>query len=73
MSSQGFNYKTVSATSKAEINTMFLGMVMGIDSLSVPAIRRRPTNPLSRHGNRALVLDNSGSMGENNNARLRPC
>ncbi|MDV7142649.1 pilus assembly protein TadG-related protein [Tropicimonas sp. TH_r6] len=71
--SQGVNYRTVSAVSEAQIDTMFMDMV-GIETLSVPAVGE--ANETLADIEVALVLDNSGSMrtvtdGQTRLARLQ--
>ncbi|MFV2034454.1 MAG: pilus assembly protein TadG-related protein [Halocynthiibacter sp.] len=66
---QGLNYRTVSATTSADVKTIFMGL-MGINTLTAPAqgtAEERVSNVEI-----SLVLDISGSMGSNNKiANLR--
>jgi len=60
---QGLNFRTVSATTQADVRTIFMRM-MGIDTLTAPArgtAEERVTNVEI-----SLVLDISGSMRSNN-------
>lgn len=63
----GVNFKTVTATARAEINTMMIDMI-GIDSLSVPASGQADESLEDMEI--ALVLDNSGSMGPSYGNRM---
>ncbi len=65
---QGVNYRTVSAVSEAQIDTMFMDMV-GIETLSVPALGE--ANETLADIEVALVLDNSGSMRTATNGSTR--
>lgn len=59
---QGLNYRTVSATTEAEVQTLLLGLA-GISEFSAPAVgtaEERVSNVEI-----SLVLDISGSMGSN--------
>ncbi len=64
---EGINYRTVAATSAANMQTIFVDMV-GIDQMYVPA--QGEANETLADIEIALVLDNSGSMGSNDNLRL---
>ncbi len=65
--SQGVNYRTVSAEAEAVVDTMMIDM-LGMDTMSVPATGE--ANETLGDMEIALVLDNSGSMGENNDERM---
>ncbi|PRY25263.1 Flp pilus assembly protein TadG [Aliiruegeria haliotis] len=64
---EGLNYRTVSASSEATLDTFLIDR-FGIKLLSVPAAGT--ANETRGDVEIALVLDNSGSMGSNNNYRL---
>jgi hypothetical protein len=64
---EGLNYRTVSAESRADLPTMFLNMV-GIPTLTVPAAGT--ANETITDVEISLVLDNSGSMNDNNRLNL---
>lgn len=59
--------RSIQATARREVSTMFIDMI-GIDTLSAPAssVAEEAVTEIEI----ALVLDNSGSMANNNNYRL---
>ncbi len=60
---QGFNSKTVTATAAMDVNMMFMRM-LGIDTLTAPAAGSATESVTDIEI--GLVLDVSGSMGQNN-------
>ncbi|MDV7142650.1 pilus assembly protein TadG-related protein [Tropicimonas sp. TH_r6] len=65
--SEGVNYRTVAAEAEAAIDTMMVNMI-GLNRFSVPATGE--ANETLGDMEIALVLDNSGSMGQNNDERM---